>query len=354
MEGAPRQDEENRLNRFAREELDRRKKSKVLVTREEVEGQLSDERKNSHILISDPVIGSNQKTFRFWINRGPIDRGALGNRTLGHRHTVEAVIYIKQGHGYSVIDGVKYPWTAGDLICVPVFAWHLHFNELDVPLIHLAATTGPLSMYQGIAIYEDDRYPELWVYANQGDEAMRTLIPGGAERDRVVYDQSKWKPAPRANGGQPTSAELYYQTLDYAQEEEKRRRLSKVTVKPSDLEFGPTPMGRVAYAVDPRLGFHVKLLSTLVAEVPPGKHSGAHRHLYEETDYVMAGRGYAIVDDRRYDFKEGDTLIIPRFVWHQYFNTGDETIRFLVHTDRVALESTGYLHTQQAEPANYE
>ena len=46
--------------------------------------------------------------------------------------------------------------------CVPVFAWHLHFNQLDVPLIHYAATTGPLSMYQGIAIYEDDRYPELW------------------------------------------------------------------------------------------------------------------------------------------------------------------------------------------------
>ena len=47
-------------------------------------------------------------------------------------------------------------------------------------------------------------------------------------------------------------------------------------------------------------------------------------------------------------------MIIPRFAWHQYFNNGDENVRFLVHTDRVALESTGYLHTQQAEPADYE
>jgi quercetin dioxygenase-like cupin family protein len=353
-EGTPLRDETNRLNLYAREELERRKKSKVLVTAEEVESQFNDERQNSHILIADPFIGSNQKTFRFWVNRGPIDRGSAEGRTLGHRHTVEAVIYIHQGSGWSIIDGVKHPWEAGDLICVPVFAWHLHFNQLDVPLIHYAATTGPLSMYQGIAIYEDDRYPELWVYANQGDEAQRTLIPGGTERDRIVYDQTKWKPAARLNGGEPTSAELYYEQLEYAQEEEKRRRQSKVVVRQKDLKFGSTPMGRIAYAVDPRLGFHVKLLSTVVAEVPPGKRSGAHRHLYEETDFVLAGSGYAIVDDRRYDFKKGDSLIIPRFAWHQYFCTGDEPARFLVHTDRVAMESTGYLHTQQAEPADYE
>jgi gentisate 1,2-dioxygenase len=113
-------------------------------------------------------------------------------------------------------------------------------------------------------------------------------------------------------------------------------------------------MGRVAYAVDPRLGFHVKLLSTLIAEIPPGKRSGAHRHLYEETNYVLAGQGYVIIDDRRIEWKKGDTLVLPVFAWHQYFNTGSETARFLVHSSRVHMESTGYLHTQQGEPADYE
>jgi gentisate 1,2-dioxygenase len=94
-------------------------------------------------------------------------------------------------------------------------------------------------------------------------------------------------------------------------------------------------------------------MSTLVAEVPPGHHSGAHRHLYEEVNYVIAGQGYSIVEDRRYDWQAGDALNIPVFSWHQHFNTGTETARFLVHTSRPALENLGYQMTQQGESANY-
>jgi gentisate 1,2-dioxygenase len=141
--------------------------------------------------------------------------------------------------------------------------------------------------------------------------------------------------------------------LAYAQEEEKRRRAGKVIAKGKELRFGPTPMGRVAYAVEPRLGYHVKLLSTLFAEIPAGKRSGAHRHIYEETNYVLSGQGYSIIEDQRYEWKKGDTLVIPVFAWHQHFNTGKETARFLVHSSRVAMESTGYVHTQQGEAADY-
>jgi gentisate 1,2-dioxygenase len=269
---------------------------------------------------------------------------------------VEAVIYILQGKGYSVIDGVKYPWEAGDMICVPVFAWHRHHNESQEDLYYLAATTGPFSMATGIAIYEEEKYPEYWIFAQKGEEAMRTLIPGGGEMPPgggVEIDQSRWKPEKRENDGVPTPAEIYYDQLSYAQEEEKRRRAGKVLVKGKELRFGSTPMGRVAYAVEPRLGYQVKLLSTLVAEIPPERRSGAHRHIYEETNYILAGEGYSIIEDQRYDWKKGDTLVIPVFAWHQHFNTGKETARFLVHTNRAAMESTGYVHTQQGEPANY-
>ncbi len=268
--------------RFAKEEIDRRKKAPIVVKWEDVEAQLTE---HSHIYMVDPRLGFNQRSFRFWINHGGIEEaGVRANRTLGHRHSIEAVIYIQQGKGYSVIDGVKQYWEAGDLICVPFFAWHLHHNEADEPMIHLAATTGPYSMAMGTAIYEDDRFPEYWVYAQRGGEAMTTLIPGGAEKppgESVQLDQSKWKPTDGEDGGDPSPAELYYGQLSFAEEEEQRRRGSKVVAHYKDLKWGPTPMGRVAYAVDRRLGFYVKQLSSLFAEVPPGKHSGAHRHLYE-------------------------------------------------------------------------
>lgn len=60
---------------------------------------------------------------------------------------------------------------------------------------------------------------------------------------------------------------------------------------------------------EPATGFHVQTIGTLFAEIPPGKRSGAHRHSYEETEYVISGNGYTIVEDQRVDWKEGDTLL---------------------------------------------
>jgi gentisate 1,2-dioxygenase len=339
--------------RFGKEELERRRKSPVLIKSEEIEAQLKE---HSHVYMVDPRLGFNQRTFRFWINRRSVgEEMEFTGMKLGHRHTVEAVIHILKGRGHSVIDGVKYPWEAGDFICVPVFAWHLHRNESDDELLYLAVTTGPFSMAMGIAIYEEEKYPEYWIFAQKGEEAMKTLIPGGAETPpggKIDMDSSRWQPRKRGDG-QPTPAELYYEQLAYAQEEEKRRRVGRVLVKGKDLQFGSTPMGRIAYVVDPRLGFRVKLLNSLVAEIPGGKHSGAHRHIYEETNYILAGEGYSVIEDQKYEWKRGDTLVIPVFAWHQHFNSGKETARFLVHSNRVAMESTGYVHTQQGEPANY-
>src|SRR3990172_2657782 len=269
----------------------------VMAKKEEIEAQLKE---HYHVYIVDPRLGFNQRTFRFWINyRSVGEEMEYSGWQLGHRHTVEAVIYILQGKGHSVIDGIKYPWEAGDLICVPVFAWHKHHNESQEDLIYLAATTGPFSMATGIAIYEEEKYPEYWVFAQKGEQAMKTLIPGGAEAPpggRGDLDQSRWRPEKVGSGGEPSPAELYYGQLSYAEEDEKKRRAGKVLVKGKELRFGPTPMGRVAYAVEPRLGFHVKLLGTLIAEIPAGKRSGAHRHIYEETNYILSGEGYSIIE----------------------------------------------------------
>ncbi len=312
--------------RFGKEELDRRRKSPIHVKAEEIEAQLKE---HYHVYIVDPRLGFNQRSFRFWINRRSLDdEGRFRKRQLGHRHTVEAVIHILDGHGYSVIDGVKYPWEAGDSICVPVFGWHRHVNESGRDLLYVAATTGPFSMAMGIAIYEEEEYPEYWVFAQKSKEAMETLIPGGAEgpaeRSRIDFDPDRWKPLNDTIDAERSAAELYYEQLTYAREEEKRRRAGKVIARGKELRFGSTPMGRMAYVVDPRLGYHVKLLSTLIAEIPPGKHSGAHRHIYEEVNYVLSGEGYSIIEDQKVEWKKGDTS----FRMAPAFQYGDRTGAF--------------------------
>lgn len=333
---------------FAKDEMERRKKAPVYVSAEEVARQMEI---YHHILIFDPRIGSNQKSFRFWKGRIDGTQRSIEWKYLGHRHTVEAVIYIEGGEGYSVIDGKEYPWRPGDLMCVPVFAWHRHVVTKGGEMVYFAATTGPLSMYMGIAVYEDERYPEYWVFAQKGDEELRGLIPGksGAGPEggtKVIFGAGEAEP--RSN-----TDKWYLRALNFSSKEEEDRRKGRVLVRQEDLVFEPTRMGRVALVVDPSIDFHVRTLGTLVAEVPPGKRSGAHRHVYEETNYVISGQGYSIIEDQRYDWKKGDSLCIPLFAWHQHFNTGREPARFLVHHNRPYMENMGFLMIQHGEDADH-
>ncbi len=140
---------------------------------------------HKHIYVVDARLGSNNHTHRLWYDVIPphTEEGQEW-RTLGHRHTVEAIIYFLKGRGHSIIDGVRYDWGPGDLLSVPMFSWHRHINDGDEPVLRIASTTGPLSLALGQAVYEDERYPEFWVYAQEGEDARKTLIPGGGGQAR--------------------------------------------------------------------------------------------------------------------------------------------------------------------------
>ena len=168
---------------FAKEEAKRRLQAPVQIKAEEIRAQHAN---HSHVYLVDPRLGFNHRTFRFWINRIPAgEEEGMGWKTLGHRHTVEAVIHVLQGHGHSIIDGARHDWAPGDFISVPMFSWHRHLNTGNEDFIYLAATTGPLSLSLGLAVYEDERYPDYWVFGNKSESAMKSMIPGADDSTRV-------------------------------------------------------------------------------------------------------------------------------------------------------------------------
>src|ERR1044072_8932624 len=95
-------------NQFAGQEIERRRKAPVLVHAEDIE----DQRENhNQPYIVDPRLGFNQKWFGLWIRRGPrgLEEGdSADGWGLGHRHSVEAVIHILKGKGFSLIDGTRH------------------------------------------------------------------------------------------------------------------------------------------------------------------------------------------------------------------------------------------------------
>src|SRR5947199_15260 len=112
-------------------------------------------------------------------------------------------------------------------------------------------------------------------------------------------------------------------------------------------------MRKLASVVEPRIGFHSKALGVVMAEVPPGKRSGAHRHLYDEIDLIVGGKGKGIVEDKEYNFDTLDVLSIPVFQWHQYFNTGTERLRIVAINTRLALENLGLSLSHRGQLAEY-
>ena len=325
--------------KVGKQEQERRKLSPVMVRWPEIQSKLAEQ---TFVHVIDPRLGFNNRTFRLWYNRIPPHEEEGGHwKTLGHRHTVEASIYFLQGNGHSIIDGERYDWGAGDLLSVPMFSWHRHINDGDEEILRIAATTNPLSISLGQAVYEDENHPEYWVYAQEGEEMQKTLIPGGAGDVSLVEGAStQW-------------AKLYAEQVGFAMREERLRRESKVLAKGSEIRFERTAMGNLAYLVDPRIGFHSKALAVVMAEIPPQKRSGAHRHMYDEIDLIVRGQGRAIIDDKEYQFGQGDVMAIPVFAWHQFFNTGDEPVRVLGISTRPLLENLGLVLTHQGELADH-
>ena len=76
------------------------------------------------------------------MNVGIVDAGGTGGN---HRHYYESMIYVIQGRGYSIVEGIKVEWEAGDVIYVPPWAWHQHFNtDPDKEVRYIASTNAPL------------------------------------------------------------------------------------------------------------------------------------------------------------------------------------------------------------------
>ncbi|MDA1216051.1 MAG: cupin domain-containing protein [Chloroflexi bacterium] len=82
--------------------------------------------------------------------------------THGGRHAhMEAILYILQGEGYSIVDGEKIPWRQGTCFHVQgPQTMHQHFNESDVASHMLRTAPGiRMNFFQEIA---EERFPYLW------------------------------------------------------------------------------------------------------------------------------------------------------------------------------------------------
>jgi len=83
-----------------------------------------------------------------------------------------------------------------------------------------------------------------------------------------------------------------------------------------------------------------------LCQIPPGGQTTPQRHLYQETIYVLSGRGATAVwlePDQKvtFEWQEGSLFAIPINTWHQHFNgQGGQPARYIGETNAPVMFNT--------------
>jgi pyrroloquinoline-quinone synthase len=81
-----------------------------------------------------------------------------GQATRRHRHNYETLIYIVEGRGCTTIEAERIEWSSGDVIYIPVWAWHAHENlSEENSCLYVACENAPMLQNLGnIALREEE------------------------------------------------------------------------------------------------------------------------------------------------------------------------------------------------------
>lgn len=122
---------------------------------------------------------------------------------------------------------------------------------------------------------------------------------------------------------------FYDKWLESWAESEAERRAARRNIHADELSWVDTEQDhRAALLISPETGFRTWGSTTMLAEIPAGGATGAHKH-GEEAIYIVDGTGFSVVEGVRYDWKKGSVLAIPFGAVHQHFNLGDTPARYL-------------------------
>jgi gentisate 1,2-dioxygenase len=73
-----------------------------------------------------------------------------------HRHTAAAINYYFEGSGYSIVEGTRFDWKAGDLmLSAPGWGIHNHASN-DKPVYELTIQDSPLNIAMGSLLWQEN------------------------------------------------------------------------------------------------------------------------------------------------------------------------------------------------------
>jgi len=225
-----------------------------------------------------------------------------GEAASAHRHSSSALRFIMEGTGaYTIVDGHKMTLGGNDFVLTPNGCWHEHGvsedgttciwqDGLDIPFVN-AMEAG----FYGV-------HPDLQqAVTHPVNDAAH--IWGGRGLQPTLHDWQK-----------PYSPLLKY---EWEPTYEALQNYAKVT-------DGSPYDGIIMDYVNPLTGGPV--MATIGASMQmlrPGEHTKAHRHTGSIIYQVAKGKGYSIINGKRFDWQERDIFCVPSWMFHEHANASD-------------------------------
>jgi gentisate 1,2-dioxygenase len=78
-----------------------------------------------------------------------------GFSTQARRATTNSIYHVAQGSGFSVLDGQRFDWQAGDTFCVPTWCWQEHSASGSDAILFQASD---LPVLQSLALFREETY----------------------------------------------------------------------------------------------------------------------------------------------------------------------------------------------------
>ena len=215
-----------------------------------------------------------------------------GETVNTHRHIHSAMRFITHGRGATTtVNGERITLSEGDLVLTPNWYWHDHMNDSPGEIVWMDGLDRTLvKMLDAI-------YFEGW--------------PGGGYQPVSSVDDGVTPRAIPAAVDRRFSAQLAWRWNDIWSRLSHLERTSAPDPHDDIIEVFRNPA--TGANVTPTIGCAIQLLR-------PGVRTRAHRHTTSAVYHVFRGRGYSVIEGRRYDWSEGDYLALPHRAWHEHAN----------------------------------
>ena len=132
---------------------------------------------------------------------------------------------------------------------------------------------------------------------------------------------------------------------------------SRITIAAIPPSNNCSPFDDVAMEFsDPATGGPVlRTLACWIQLIRPGINTRAHRHTSSAVYQVFRGQGHSVINGQRFDWGEGDFLVVPSWAWHEHANdTDDEAILFSIQDIPVMKSLSLYREEPYTENAGHQ